>query len=87
MKKTYIIYIFKDKQNVCKNGHKTSVQEEGGKLSTNKMKYNSSLQGHVFLPLTCRILKKEITNSPQFLPLFVMIDKGYKKLESFTQGT
>ena len=42
----------------------------------NKMKYNSPLQRHVFLPLTCRIFKKK----PHFLPFFVMIDKGYKKL-------
>ena len=50
----------------------------------NKMKHISHLQRYVFLPLTCRILKKETTKSPQFLPLFVMIDKGYKKLESYT---
>ena len=24
----------------------------------NKMKHNSPLQGHVFIPLTCRILKR-----------------------------
>ena len=77
------IYI-KDKHNVCKHGHKTGVQEEGSN-PPNKMKHISSLQRHVFLPLTCRILKKETTYSPQFLPLFVMIDKGYKKLESFTR--
>ena len=53
----------------------------------NKMKHISPLQRHVFLSLTCRILKKETTKSPQFLPLFVMIDKGYKKLESFTRET
>ena len=51
----------------------------------NKMKHISPLQRNVFLPLTCRILKKETTYSSQFLPIFVMIDKGYKKLESFTQ--
>ena len=51
----------------------------------NKIKHNSPLQRHVFLPLTCRIVKKETTYSPQFLSLFVMIDKGYKKLESFTR--
>ena len=45
----------------------------------NKMKHNSPLQGHVFLPLTCRILKRN------YIPLFVMIDKWYKKLEIFTQ--
>ena len=50
----------------------------------NKMKHNSPLQGHVFLPLTYRILK-DCTYSLQFLTLFVMIDKGYKKLESFTR--
>ena len=53
----------------------------------NKMKHISPLQMNVFLPLTCRILKKETTYSLQFLPLFVMIDKGYKKIESFTQKT
>ena len=54
----------------------------------NKMKHISPLQKNVFLPLTCRILKKKKTTySPQFLPLFVMIDKGYKKLESFTRET
>ena len=52
----------------------------------NKMKHISPLQRHVFLPLTCIILKKN-TNSLQYLPLFVMIDKGYKKLESFTRET
>ena len=36
----------------------------------NKMKHNSLLRRHVFLPLTCRIVKKETTKSPQFLPLF-----------------
>ena len=51
----------------------------------NKMKHNSPLQRNVFLPLTCRILQKETTS--QFLPLFVMIDKGYKKLECFTRKT
>ena len=31
---TSLSYIYiKDKHNVCKYGHKTSVQEEGGKLS------------------------------------------------------
>ena len=54
----------------------------------NEMKHISPLQRHAFLPLICRILKKKkTTKSPQFLPLFVMIDKGYKKLESFTQET
>ena len=78
----YHIYIYiKDKHNVCKHGHKTDVQEKGSKHSPNKMKHISPLQRHVFLPLTCRILKKK----PQFLPLFVMIDKGYKKLECFTR--
>ena len=59
------------------------------KVSTplNKMKHISPLQRHVFLPLTSRILKKETIESPQFLPLFVMIDKGYKKLERFTRET
>ena len=54
-------------------------------IPPNKMKHNSPLQRNVFLPLTCRILKKETTS--QFLPLFVMIDKGYKKIESFTRKT
>ena len=52
-------------------------------IPPNKMKHISPLQRNVFLPLTCRILKKT-TYSPQFLPLSVMIDKGYEKLESFT---
>ena len=73
---THIYIYIKDKHNVCKHGHKADVQEEGGKLSP--------LQRHVFLPL-CRILKKKTTLSPRFLPLFVMIDKVYKKLESFTR--
>ena len=72
----YIYIYIKDKHNVCKHGHKADVQEEGGKLSP--------LQRHVFLPL-CRILKRN--HIKIFLPLFVMIDKGYKKLESFTQET
>ena len=59
-------YIKKKKYNVCKHGHKTGVQEEGGKHSPNKMKHISPLQRNVFLPLTCRILKKETTYSPQF---------------------
>ena len=47
----------------------------------NKMKHISPLQRNAFLPLTCRILKEKekTTYSPQFLPIFVMIDKGYKK--------
>ena len=49
----------------------------------NKMKHIYPLERHVFLPLTCRILKRNHI-FPQFLPLFVMIDKGYKKLEHFT---
>ena len=55
MKKTYII---KDKHNVCKHGHKTGVQEERSKHSPDKMKHISPLKRHVFLPLTCRILKR-----------------------------
>ena len=52
----------------------------------NKMKHISPLQRHVFLPLTCRILKKKSQSLHNFPPpLFVMIDKGYKKLESFTR--
>ena len=43
----------------------------------NKMKHNSPLQRHVFLPLTCRIFKKK--KKTTISPLFVMIDKGYKK--------
>ena len=54
-------------------------------IPPNKMKHNSPLQRNVFLPLTCRILKKETTS--QFLLLFVIIDKGYKKLKSFTRET
>ena len=53
----------------------------------NKIKHISPLQRNVFLHQTCKILKKETTYSPQFLLLFVMIDKGYKKLESFTRET
>ena len=41
----------------------------------NKMKHISPLQGHVFLPIICRILKRNHI-LPYFLPLFVMIDKG-----------
>ena len=62
------IYI-KDKDNVCKHGHKTDVQEEGVSTPPNKMKHNSPLQGHVFLPLTSRILKRNhifSTISPLF---------------------
>ena len=50
---------------------------------SNKMKHNFPLQGHVFLPQHVESCKKK----PQFLPLFVMIDKGYKKLENFTRET
>ena len=62
----YICIYIKDKHNVCKHGHKTSVQEEAERISynnkevntlPNRMKHNSPLQGHVFLCLTCRILK------------------------------
>ena len=74
-----------DKHNVCKHGHKTSVHEEEVSTPPNKMKHISPLQRNVFLPLTCRILKKETTS--QFLPLFVMIDKGYRKLEHFIRET
>ena len=85
-RKTYInnieekistIYVYKWSQDRCTRTSKHSP----------KMKHISHLQRNVFLPLTCRILKKETTYSPQFLPLFVMIDKGYKKLESFTRKT
>ena len=52
------------------NGHKTDVHEEGGKHFPNKMKHISPLQRHVFLPLICRILKKNnhkvSTISPPF---------------------
>ena len=70
----------KDKHNVCKQWSQDPRYKKK-KVSTppNKMKHNFPLQGHVFLPLTCRIFRKETTYSPQFLPLFVMIDKGYKK--------
>ena len=50
------IYI-KDKHNECKNGHKTGVQKD-------KMKHNFLLQRYVFLPLTCRILKRNHIFSP-----------------------
>ena len=60
------IYI-KDKHNVCKHGHKTGVQEEGSN-PPNKMKHISSLQRHVFLPLTCRILKKKPQSLYNFSP-------------------
>ena len=79
-------HIKKKKYNVCKDGHKTDVQEEGGK--------HSPYQDETHLPLTEACIsppnmqnlrkKKKIIKSPQFLPLFVMIDKGCKKLESFT---
>ena len=63
----YIYIYIKDKLNVCKHGHKTGLQEEAKRSSynnkevnapPNKMKHNSPLQRHVFLPLTCRILKR-----------------------------
>ena len=44
--------------------------------SPNKMKHISPLQRHVFLPLTCRILKRNHIFS---------INKGYKKLECFNR--
>ena len=50
-------------------------------VPSKKMKHNSPLQKHVFLPLTCRILKRNHIFCT-ISPLFVMIDKGYKKLES-----
>ena len=53
----------------------------------NKMKHISPLQGHVFLPITWRILKRNHIFSTISPPFFVMIDKGYKKLESFTRET
>ena len=53
----YIYIYFKDKHNECKNGHETGVQKD-------KMKHNSLLQRYVFLPLTCRILKRNHIYSP-----------------------
>ena len=53
----------------------------------NKMKHIFPLQRHVFLLLTYKILKKKPQSLHNFSPLFVMIDKGYKKLESFTRKT
>ena len=64
----YIYIYLKDKHNVCKNGHKTDVQEEGGKHSPNKLKHISPLQRHVFIPLTCRILKRNHIFSTISLP-------------------
>ena len=67
------IYIYiKDKHNICKNSHKTSVQDakrisySNKEVSTppNKMKHISPLQKNVFLPLTCRILKRNQIFSP-----------------------
>ena len=77
----------KDKHNVCKQWSQDPRYKKEVSTPPNKMKHNSPLQGHAFLSLTCRIFQKETTYSPQFLPLFVMIDKGYKKRESFTRET
>ena len=44
----------------------------------NKMKHNSPLQGHVFLPLTCRILKRNYifsTVSPPFCHDWQMVQE------------
>ena len=80
------IYIYiKDKHNVCKNGHKTGVQVakrsscNNKEVNTppNKMKHNSPLQRYVFLPLTCRILKRNYIFSP-FLSWLTKGTRSYK---------
>ena len=48
----------------------------------NKMKYITPYKGMYFSPNMYNLKMKE--HIFQFLPFFVMIDKGYKKLESFT---
>ena len=85
VKKTYII---KDKDNVCKHGHKTGVQEQGSKHSPEQDETHLPLTKECISPPNMQNLKKKkTTKSPQFSPLFVMIDKEYKKLESFTRET
>ena len=59
----------KNKHNVCKQWSQDPRDKKEVSTPPNKMKHNSPLQGHAFLPL------------------FVMIDKGYKKQESFTRKT
>ena len=87
MKKTYIIIKISKISTMYVN-MVTRPMYKKKEVSTppNKMKHISSLQRNVFLPLTYRSLKRNHIFST-ILPLFVMIDKGYKKLESFTQET
>ena len=44
--------------------------------SPNKMKHISPLQRHVFLPLTCRILKKKPQSLHSFSPFLSWLTKG-----------
>ena len=46
-------------------------------LPLTKMKHNSPLQRHVFLPITCRILKRNHLFSP-FLSLLTRVQKAIK---------
>ena len=75
----YIYIYIKDKYNVCKNGHKTGVQEaKRSKLLKQQGGKHSPLQGHVFLPLIYRILKKKTTFFPHFLSWLTNGTRSYK---------
>ena len=79
------VYVCENKYNVCKNGHKTGVQEAKRSSKNNKevntppnnMKHKSPLQKHVFLPLTFRILKRNHIFS-QFLSWLTNGTRSYK---------
>ena len=66
----YIYIYIKDKHSVCKNGHKISVQEAKRSSYNNKEVSTPSNKMKQISPLQMNV----------FLPLFVMINKGYKKL-------
>ena len=82
----YIYIYIKDKHNICKNSHKTSVQDakrisySNKEVSTppNKMKHISPLQKNVFLPLTCRIL----TRNHIFSSFLSWLTKGIKSYKT-----
>ena len=77
----YIYIYIKDNHNVCKHGHKIGVQEEKVSIPPNKMKHISPLQRHVFLPQTCRILKRNhifSTISPPFFHDWQRVQEAIK---------
>ena len=74
------IYIYIYISKICTMHVKmvTRPMYERKEVSTppNKMKHISPLQRHVFLPLTCRILKKKPQSLQNFSPFLSWLTKG-----------